>query len=145
MLAEKRLENRILRISVSGPFFFSFLLPEVSLFYSSLGLSPKNNTQRSKWKLRGRATYYRIKYTLVVDSPFRFAARKRSPSPPPSPLLPPPLSPRPFRATKHGPIVQSPFGGRFRTWFVIEFQPLSEDEARKNEAEIARLHVWSLR
>lgn len=85
MLAEKRLENRILRISVSGPFFFSFLLPEVSLFYSSLGLSPKNNTQRSKWKLRGRATYYRIKYTLVVDSPFRFAARKRSPSPP-SPL-----------------------------------------------------------
>lgn len=53
MLAEKRLENRILRISVSDPFFFSFLLPEVSLFYSSLGLSPKNNTQRSKWKLRG--------------------------------------------------------------------------------------------
>lgn len=64
-------------------------------------------------------------------------ARKRSPPPPP----------RPFRATKHGPIVQSPFGGRFRTWFVIEFQPLSEDEVQKAEWKPrARLHarLWSL-
>lgn len=143
MLAEKSRDEHLLTVPWNNrkkciqhvSFSRGFLL-----FYSSLGLPPENNTQRSKWKLRGwrrRATYYRIKYTVVVDSPSRFVARKRSPPPPP----------RPFRATKHGPIVQSPFGGRFRTWFVIEFQPLSEDEVQKAEWKPrARLHarLWSL-
>lgn len=88
---------------------------------------PLKTLNAQNGNLRGRrVTYYRIKYTVVADLSLPVCGAGTTYPPPP------PLSSRPFRATKHhDPIVQGPFGGRFRTWFVIEFQPLAEDEVQK--------------